>query len=86
MLHLSVALLAVLDPYAKAMRESRRAAVDPSVVERDPDHFKKVFGKLAIEQNNFRAIDAAQHVTAEDRCIACHAAVNELEKALRAKR
>jgi hypothetical protein len=68
------------DPYTAAMMMSRQAQHDPSTLSKDPDHFKKLFGKLAIEQNQAKSLDEHQTTTAMDRCMACHGVVVEFEK------
>ena len=40
----------------------------------------KLFGKLAVEQNQAKAMDETQTVSQKDRCMACHGVVNEFEK------
>ena len=69
------------DPYTEAMEMSRRAQLDPDALRKDPDMFKKMFGKLAIEQNQAKHMDETQSMaTPQDRCMACHGVVLEFEK------
>ena len=69
------------DPYTQAMLMSRRAANDPSALKQDPDLFKKMFGQLAIEQNQAKLMDEHQSTaTAADRCMVCHGVILEIEK------
>ena len=69
------------DPYTQAMLMSRRAAKDPSALKQDPDLFKKMFGQLAIEQNQAKLMDEHQSTaTAADRCMVCHGVILEIEK------
>lgn len=69
------------DPYTEAMKMSRLASNDPDALRKDPDHFKKLFGKLAVEQNQAKAMDETQSsFTPQDKCVACHGVVIEFEK------
>lgn len=75
------------DPYTEAMEKSRRARVDPSVLQKDPDYFKKMFGQLAIEQNQAMAMHETQSVASkEDMCMVCHGMVAELELMMQERR
>ena len=67
------------DPMTEAMEASRRAQLDPDALRKDPDHFKRMFGKLAIEQNQAKAMSENQRVDPADKCMACHAVVVEFE-------
>jgi len=72
------------DPYTAAMKMSRQAALDPSTLQKDPDHFKKMFGQLAFEQAQAKHMDETQSTaTASDRCMACHGVVVEFEKMMK---
>ena len=68
------------DPYTAAIRMSKHAAADPDVMRNDPDHFRKLFGRLAIEQSQAKHMDETQsQFTPKDRCLVCHGVVNEFE-------
>ena len=70
-----------MDPYAQAMKMSKQAQYDPDALQKDPDLFKKMFGQLAIEQNQARMMDETQSKhSKKDKCMACHGTVVEFEK------
>jgi hypothetical protein len=72
------------DPYTHAMKMSRQAQYDPNVMQRDPDHFKRMFGQLAFEQAQAKSMDETQSTaSAKDRCMACHGVVVEFEKMMK---
>jgi len=73
------------DPMTAAMEMSRMARLDPDIMKKDPNHFKKMFGRLAMEQSQAQNLDKAQHVSKEDRCLTCHGMVVEVEKILAAR-
>eukprot|EP00966_Prymnesium_polylepis_P216588 5014159-Prymnesium_polylepis.1 len=73
------------DPYAQAKEASRRAQMDPDILKKDPDYFKRMFGKMAVEQGQAKAVDAHQNVSPQDICVACHGVVIEIEKILKAR-
>ena len=69
------------DPYTAAMKMSRMAQLDPEVMRRDPDHFRRLFGNLAVEQSQAKKMDETQSAASEkDLCMACHGTVVEFEK------
>jgi len=68
------------DPYTEAMMLSRKAQLDPNALRDDPDLFKRLFGKLAVEQNQAKFMDEHQSTTPEQRCQACHGVVVEFER------
>ena len=69
------------DPYTAAMKMSRLASNDPNRLRTDPDHFKKLFGQLAVEQNQAKAMDETQSkFSKQDLCMVCHGVVVEFEK------
>jgi len=71
-----------LDPYTQAMQESRHANLDKDMLQKDPDFFKRMFGKLATEQAQAKHMDETQNVSPEDKCMTCHGVVVEFEKIL----
>ena len=70
------------DPFTEAMEMKRRVQNDPSLLAKDPDFFKRVFGQLAKEQSQAVDMDQTQNVAPHDLCMACHGVVVEVEKAL----
>ena len=72
-----------MDPYSAAMYESKRAGADADVIKNDPDYFRRMFGKLATEQAQAKAMDETQHVSKNDMCMACHGVVVEVERMLK---
>ena len=68
------------DPMQEAMEMSKRAQHDPEALRKDPDYFRKLFGKLAIEQSQAKHMDEMQSTNEEQRCMACHGVVVEFEK------
>jgi len=73
--------LGTTDPYTEAMMMSRRAQLDPEAMRNDPDIFRRMFGKLAVEQNQAKAMDETQSAaTDKDMCMVCHGTVVEFEK------
>jgi len=70
------------DPYTQAMEMSRRAKLDPNLMRNDPDHFKKMFGQLAVEQNQHKAMEETKNVKPEDKCMVCNGVVVEFEAML----
>ena len=73
------------DPYTQAREASRRAQMDPDILKKDPDYFKRLFGKMAVEQNQAKAVNEHQNVSPQDVCVACHGVVIEIEKILKAR-
>lgn len=68
------------DPYTAAIKASRQAAADPDLLKRDPDHFRRLFGQMAIEQNQAKSMDETQSTaTPKDRCMVCHGVIVEFE-------
>jgi len=69
------------DPYTEAMMMSRKAQLDPNAMRNDPDIFRRMFGKLAVEQSQARAMDETQSAAStKDMCMVCHGTVVEFEK------
>ena len=68
------------DPYTQAMMMSRQAQYDPEALRKNPNHFRELFGRLAVEQNQAKAMDETQsQFTPEDKCLVCHGTTVELE-------
>ena len=68
------------DPYTQAMMASRRAQFEPDALRKDPVLFKRMFGQLAVEQNQAKFMDEHQTTSAEQQCEACHGVVVEFER------
>lgn len=71
--------MGTMDPYTEAMMASRRAQHDPDFLRNNPNHFKEMFGKLAVAQNQHKAMEETQSIKPEDRCLACHGVAVEFE-------